>query len=173
MSDEDFMIHVLNNLTEDYDVVLDGMESRLMLNENNPNKLTIEDVRDKLSGRFDRIRERSEKEKDSSWVTEEALAAYTKKYKGICGKCGEYGHHSRNCPQNEPNGFKFQSKRGNYKTEATCYYCGEKGHYMRDCQVKKKAELLKVSEAKEFGKFAVDEEQYESTDDESIKEVGF
>ena len=32
MSDEDFMIHVLNNLTEDYDVVLDGMESRLMLN---------------------------------------------------------------------------------------------------------------------------------------------
>jgi len=61
MSDEDFMIHVLNNLTEDYDVVLDGMESRLMLNENDPNKLTIEDVRDKLSGRFDRIRERSEK----------------------------------------------------------------------------------------------------------------
>ena len=50
MSDEDFMIHVLNNLTEDYDVVLDGLESRLMLNENDPNKLTIEDVRDKLSG---------------------------------------------------------------------------------------------------------------------------
>ena len=173
MSDEDFMIHVLNNLTEDYDVVLDGMESRLMLNENDPNKLTIEDVRDKLSGRFDRIRERSEKEKDSSWVTEEALAAYTKQYKGICGKCGEYGHHSRICPQNEPNGFKFQPKRGNYKPEAACYYCGEKGHYMRDCQVKKKAELLKMSEAKEFGKFAVDEEQYESTDDESIKEIGF
>ena len=49
MSDEDFMIHVLNNLTEDYDVVLDGLESRLMLNENDPNKLTIEDVRVKLS----------------------------------------------------------------------------------------------------------------------------
>ena len=44
---------------------------------------------------------------------------------------------------------------------------------MRDCQVKKKAELVKVSEAKEFGKFAVDDEQYESTDDESTKEVGF
>ena len=44
---------------------------------------------------------------------------------------------------------------------------------MRDCQVKKKAELLKMSEAKEFGKFAADEEQYESTDDESIKEIGF
>ena len=44
---------------------------------------------------------------------------------------------------------------------------------MRDCQVKKKAELLKMSEAKEFGKNAADEEQYKSTDDESIKEVGF
>ena len=50
MSDEDFMIHVLNNLTEEYGVVLDKMESRLMLKEDNPNKLTIEDVRDKLSG---------------------------------------------------------------------------------------------------------------------------
>ena len=44
MSDEEFMIHVLNNLTEEYDVVLGGMESRLMLKENDPRKLTIEDV---------------------------------------------------------------------------------------------------------------------------------
>ena len=44
---------------------------------------------------------------------------------------------------------------------------------MRNCQVKKKAELLKMSEAKEFGKFAVDEEEYEPTDDESIKEIAF
>ena len=34
MSDEDSMIHVLNNLIEKYDAVLDGMESRLMLKEN-------------------------------------------------------------------------------------------------------------------------------------------
>ena len=33
MSDLDFMIHILNNLAEVYDVVLDGMESRLMLAE--------------------------------------------------------------------------------------------------------------------------------------------
>ena len=29
ISDKDFMIHVLNNLTEEYDAVLGGMESRL------------------------------------------------------------------------------------------------------------------------------------------------
>ena len=38
MSDEDFMIHVLNNLTEEYGVVLDKMESRLMLIENDLKK---------------------------------------------------------------------------------------------------------------------------------------
>ena len=30
VSDEDFMIHVLNNLPEEYDVVLDGLENHLM-----------------------------------------------------------------------------------------------------------------------------------------------
>ena len=36
MLDKDFMIHVLNNLTEDYNVVLDRMESRLVLKDNDP-----------------------------------------------------------------------------------------------------------------------------------------
>ena len=42
---------------------------------------------------------------------------------------------------------------------------------MRDCKVKKKAKMIKVferSEAKEFGNVAADEE-YEPTDDESIR----
>ena len=65
MSDEDSMIHVLNNLIEDYDVILGGMKNRLMLNENNPNKLTIEDVRDKLSGQYIKIREQIANNKDT------------------------------------------------------------------------------------------------------------
>ena len=44
------MIHVLNSLNKEYYVILDGMQSRLMmLNENNSNKLAIEDAQDKLS----------------------------------------------------------------------------------------------------------------------------
>ena len=46
---------------------------------------------------------------------------------------------------------------------------------MRDCKVKKKAEIVKVSErpeAKEFENFAASD-GYEPTDDESIKEIGF
>ena len=52
MSDEDFMIHVLNNPSGEYGVVLDGLEIRRMLKENDPNKPTIEDVRDKLNGQM-------------------------------------------------------------------------------------------------------------------------
>ena len=35
------------------------------------------------------------------------MAAYTKQYKEICGKCSEHGHYNRKCPQNEGNDFKF------------------------------------------------------------------
>ena len=45
---------------------------------------------------------------------------------------------------------------------------------MRDCKVKKKDEMMSErSEAKEFGNVAADDEEYEPTDDKSIKEVGF
>ena len=62
--------------------------------------------------------------------------------------CGEYGHHSRNYPQNEKNGFKLQV--GNNKSRVKCHYFGEKGHCMGGCKVKKKAEMIKSSKAKEF-----------------------
>ena len=44
-----FMIHILNNLSDVYDVMLDSMENRLMLPNSNPSKLTIEDAREKLN----------------------------------------------------------------------------------------------------------------------------
>ena len=35
VSDEDFMIHVLNNLPKEYNVILDGLENCLMATLNN------------------------------------------------------------------------------------------------------------------------------------------
>ena len=55
MSGIDFMIHTLNNLPELYGVVLDGMESRLMLIDTHLTKLKIEDMQDKLNSCFVRI----------------------------------------------------------------------------------------------------------------------
>jgi hypothetical protein len=49
------MIHILNNLPEAYDVILDEMESRLMFPDSDPNKLTIKNIPDKLNNRSERI----------------------------------------------------------------------------------------------------------------------
>ena len=65
-----------------------------MLKENDLNRLTTEDVRDKLSRQYDRIRAQIAKHRDGPIADETGMAAYAKEYKGICGKCGEYGHHS-------------------------------------------------------------------------------
>ena len=136
MSDQDFLIHILNNLPEEYDVVLDGLESRLMLDESDKNKLTIKDVQDKLNNRYERLNERDKHI--------EEIAMYTKtQYKGLCTKCGKYGHKGIQCPD-----------------EKQCWKCGEKGHMVKDC---KKREDKKANNAIE----------YESDDDDySLDELG-
>ena len=133
MSDQDFMIHILNNLPESYDVILDGMESRLMLPDSDPNKLTIENIRDKLNSRFERIAN-----SESAREDEQALAAYSKQYKGRCSKCGEYGHKSRDCEDDKKGGSSFKG---------SCFYCGEKGHVIADCEVKCKVEAIRQEKA--------------------------
>ena len=52
VSDEDFMIHVLNNLPEEYDVILDGLENRLTAT--GENALTIDLIRKKLNQRYEK-----------------------------------------------------------------------------------------------------------------------
>ena len=80
------MIRVLDNCSKKYDAVLDRMERRLMLNDNNPKQLIIEDVWDKLSGRFDRISERGTSARDgpiTEEIAESAFTAFMKQHKGI------------------------------------------------------------------------------------------
>ena len=113
MSDMDFMIHILNNLPDVYDMVLDSMENRLMLPDGDPNKLTIEDVRSKLNHRYDRINERSHADDDDD--KEVDVAFYTKQFKGNCRNCVKYGHKAFECPE---------KKDGTLK----CNYCGAQGH---------------------------------------------
>ena len=51
---EDFMIHVLNNLPEEYDVILDGLENHLMAT--GENALTVDSIHEKLNHRYEKIK---------------------------------------------------------------------------------------------------------------------
>ena len=54
MSDKDFIIHVLNNFPNKYDVILDGLENCLALSDDDA--LTIEVLREKSNHRYKRLR---------------------------------------------------------------------------------------------------------------------
>ncbi len=87
MSDMELMIHILNNLPEEYDVVLDSFETCLV--STGEARLTLESLREKSNSRFERIISK-ERENDCN---EKALAAgFNVQFKGTCRKCGEYGY---------------------------------------------------------------------------------
>ena len=60
-TDEDFMIHVMNNLHEEYDVIRDGLENCLTLNSDDA--LTIEFILEKLNHQYKKIKNKSEEKR--------------------------------------------------------------------------------------------------------------
>jgi len=153
MSDMEFMIHVLNNLPEEYDVVLDSLENRLV--STGEERLTLESLREKLNSRFERITSK-EREKDCN---EKALAAgFNVQFKGTCCKCGEYGHKSDSpkCPENQgTDGIKNPksgSSRGGFnksrRSNTICWNCGKIGHKRSDCTEREKANQVIDSPSK-------------------------
>ena len=60
ISDRDLMVKILNNLPAEYDVILDGLETRL--NKSGDEALTLEEIREKLGTRYERIKANGEEE---------------------------------------------------------------------------------------------------------------
>jgi len=162
MSEKDFMVKILNNLPSEYDVILDGLENRLTLDDADNDKLTVEDIREKLNMRYERIKQHEKYEMENEH--EKALKASVY-FKGTCHNCGKYGHKSAFCPDKDGDG----EKKGNGRLNGTCHYCGKRGHHQRECRLYKKHR----AEIDEQAKFARIEEEEESSDDESIDELGF
>ena len=102
MSNLDFVIHILNKLQELYNVVLDGMESRLMLSDGDANRLTIENFRYELNNCFEHL----DKREKQATPRNIALKAWGRQYKGICRNCSKYGHNAEQCPKKGKEHFK-------------------------------------------------------------------
>ena len=94
MTDEGFMIHVLNNLPKEYDVILDGLEN--YLTSSSEDALTIEALCEKLCHWHKKINNKNEERKEKK-----ALGANNKQCKIRCCKCGKYGHkpNDHKCPE--------------------------------------------------------------------------
>ena len=119
-----------------------------------------DDADDEKSTKDDADDEKSTKE-------EAAYAAYSKQFKGMCRKCGKYGHMARECRDNRSGGRHFGrgrgrgygrgfgrgSGRGNYRNnnnkriKGKCFHCGIIGHREEDCR--KKTEEERANQAVE------------------------
>ena len=92
ISDNQFMIHILNNLTSEYELQVAMMERRVGDVEK---PLTIEEIRGELSLRFERLNLRSSNNREGEDLEENAF--FSGQFKGKCRNCGQVGHKSFQC----------------------------------------------------------------------------
>ena len=131
ISENQFMIHILNNLTTDYELQLALMERRI---GDKDKPLTVEEIRAELSLRFERLSARSTNNDDGEILQEHAL--FSGQFKGKCRNCGQIGHKSFQCKNrasnnggnNGNNGYNGNTTAPNY-----CVYCRKTGHIKKNC----------------------------------------
>jgi gag-polypeptide of LTR copia-type/Zinc knuckle len=127
ISENQFMIHVLNNLTSDYDLQLALMEKRIGDVEK---ALTVEEIRADLSLCFERLNMNSSKNGDAEELEEHAL--FSGQFKGKCRNCGQLGHKLFQC-KNRLNSSHNGSNNGNMTGGIFCTYCRKSGHVKQNC----------------------------------------
>ena len=66
VSGEDFMIHVLNNLPEGYDIILNELENPLTMPGDDA--LTIDSICEKLNHRYERIKSKKEEKTEKKSI---------------------------------------------------------------------------------------------------------
>jgi hypothetical protein len=133
ISDNHIILHILNNMTGDYDLQLAMMEKRVT---DKSNLLTIDKTRDNLNLRFERLNEKQYKESKND--NNQEVAFFGGQFKGKCRNCGAMGHKTKDCKlkinqnggQNSGNHNNFQKYTSN---GAYCTYCRCPGHIKSNC----------------------------------------
>ena len=160
ISDEDFMIHILANLPDEYESKVESLENDL---DNEDDPLTLDRMSIELDAKYEKIckkndydpeNEKDKKKKKRNENNGTALAAAGNgQFKGRCFVCGNWGHKSHQCPNrnnNTQNGQTTQNvptsnanptanNTNNYvpprrpRVQVKCDHCGKWGHRKEDC----------------------------------------
>jgi Reverse transcriptase (RNA-dependent DNA polymerase) len=126
ISENQFMIHILNNLTADYDLQLALLERRI---GDKDNPLTVEEIRAELSLRFERLTNNLSNNDDNEEAEEMAL--FGGQFKGKCRNCGKIGHKSFQCKG--PANYNGGNNGGTTTGGIYCTYCRKSGHVKQNC----------------------------------------
>ena len=97
MSDEDLMIHILNNLPSKYELKVEQMEGKIMQDDN---LLTLEQVCSTQSFKLERLNVSNE---DDKYNEEIEKVLVTSQFKLHCNNCGKYGSNKQDCRSNGNN----------------------------------------------------------------------
>ena len=162
MTDRDLMIHIMNSLPEQYDPIVDNLEIRLMKKDDDPEKLTLDDLREKLSDRYARIIDKEEHKNEQ----DKGLSGnFQKQFKGTCRYCGKFGHkaiecrsrlqdEARNHQNSSSNTVRHQGNQDNRKFMGKCFNCGKVGHRKSECKkemANKSREKIEESDEEDYG----------------------
>lgn len=167
INDEDFMLHILNNIPQkEYETTIEMSEKEL-----SNSTLTLQNLKESLIAKYRRNQRAKEDMNDFALFT-------GKQFKGMCNVCGKIGHKGTDCftlPQNakkkqeyiEKLNKKKGGKKGKNKNKTggvICHGCGKPGHIRPNCPDK-----IKDDENKDTAAAAVDEEMILFTSDNATE----
>jgi gag-polypeptide of LTR copia-type len=118
MTDEQFLIQVLNSLSGDYKLQMTLME-KCIGNKENP--LSTDELKEDLNLRYERFSSKSESTRNDDYGEEKAL--FVTQFRGKCQSCRKLGHKLAQC----------KSKMVQEDKEINCNYCKKSGHLKSQC----------------------------------------
>jgi len=130
ISDEDLMEHVLGNLPSAYDIEVHTLRKRL---DNLEDPLTLEELREELSLKFEMMNRRGRIGQAHASVGEEH-ALFAGGFKGKCNNCGRIGHKAHDCRNKNVNKEEGRTGSNDRDKSIECFYCKKKSlcrHYDR------------------------------------------
>jgi hypothetical protein len=94
ISDTQFLLHIMNNLTPEYENQINLHEQRI---DDDFNPLSIEDLREELNLRYERLNCRKRDENHNDWQDQDRALYAGGQFNGKCRLCGKIGHKAVEC----------------------------------------------------------------------------